>query len=520
MTKARWLKWLILFGILMILLYLTFLFINLNQVKKLITNNVKEATGRELVINGRLHIELSWWPTLRAENVTFSNPSWAQQPYLLQAKEVTLQLKLMPLFSGDVELESVELQGAEFWLATNQQGTGNWELDWVPKASNSNKWHFSLPHEVTISGSTFQYHNGKTNKLYTLAGPYQITTELSNGTHQLDFQQIQATFGKNQLAGNLSFIFQPKLIKFNAKLKAKYLDLNKLISVEYKKSGKKPTKQSAKKKNAPDNYVGKLELVTNQLRFSDIELNHVNANAELNKDTLRVNRLEAVFNGGKLNASMQLSQPGSQLLIKTNGDILGANVGETLHLFGLSRRYQGGSLDVSFDVATSGSSGAQFAKNIAGNIKLAIRNVKFARADKDKSGESFFELLTGKKKSKDVAIICAKGGFSVKNEIATSKTIYLETGTARVAGAGQINLGKGTLNLLLKPKAKGLTLAQLAVPFKVTGPMSNPHYYPMVTTGGVIKTIAGVATGAGILGVVGIDVLDKVLISGKQPCHL
>ena len=53
---------------------------NLNQHKNKIEKIVEEATGREMLIEGDLHLGLSLVPTVVVDGVSFSNAAWGTQP--------------------------------------------------------------------------------------------------------------------------------------------------------------------------------------------------------------------------------------------------------------------------------------------------------------------------------------------------------------------------------------------------------------------------------------------------------
>lgn len=111
--------------------------INPAQLTQLLSSKVKEATGRELKIAGP--VSLSIFPSIgvKAEQVSLSNASWASDSQMLFLKHVELELKLFPLFTGNVEISSINLAGLEAHLQTNKAGQNNWDLTQADVASNS-----------------------------------------------------------------------------------------------------------------------------------------------------------------------------------------------------------------------------------------------------------------------------------------------------------------------------------------------------------------------------------------------
>lgn len=97
-----------------------------NQYKALIAEKVKEATGRDLTLAGDVDLVISWNPALAVNDVTFSNASWGSRPELIKMKRLEAEVRLIPLLSGNVEVNRIVLKGADILLETNDKGQGNW----------------------------------------------------------------------------------------------------------------------------------------------------------------------------------------------------------------------------------------------------------------------------------------------------------------------------------------------------------------------------------------------------------
>jgi len=118
-------------GILLALLVLLALFIafGLSTLKGPITRAVSNATGRELVIDGRLKPVWTWvHPRFRAEKVTFGNADWASEDLMFQADAVEVSVELLPLLIGRVVLPEVHLARPIVNLEIDDEGRKNWLL--------------------------------------------------------------------------------------------------------------------------------------------------------------------------------------------------------------------------------------------------------------------------------------------------------------------------------------------------------------------------------------------------------
>jgi len=102
----------------------------LNTLKGPITRAVSAATGRELVIDGKLRAVWSWVrPRFRVERVTFANADWAQEDSLFSADAVEAEVRVLPLLRGRVVIPELHLEGAEVNLEQDDEGRQNWVLD-------------------------------------------------------------------------------------------------------------------------------------------------------------------------------------------------------------------------------------------------------------------------------------------------------------------------------------------------------------------------------------------------------
>ncbi|QIZ76839.1 AsmA family protein [Ferrimonas lipolytica] len=120
----QFVKW-ILIGLLAIIIaivgYVAFV-LDLNSYKPVISEKVKEATGRELTIAG--DIGLSFYPTLGMElqQVSLSNIPGEQLPPLLQIDLASVGVAVMPILQGELQVEALVVNGADLTMVTLADG--------------------------------------------------------------------------------------------------------------------------------------------------------------------------------------------------------------------------------------------------------------------------------------------------------------------------------------------------------------------------------------------------------------
>ncbi|PSW61709.1 AsmA family protein [Photobacterium kishitanii] len=100
-------------------------FVNPNQFKPLLTEQVKKMTGRDLVIKG----DISWrfFPTLGLSvgETAFRNPVGFAQPNLVQFKQADLSVSVLPLLSQQLDIGDMRLEGAHVFIQTLKNGVTN-----------------------------------------------------------------------------------------------------------------------------------------------------------------------------------------------------------------------------------------------------------------------------------------------------------------------------------------------------------------------------------------------------------
>lgn len=93
---------------------------------------VKQATGRDLVIQGRLHLAFSLRPTIAADRVSFANAPGGSRAEMVKLERIEARIALLPLLQQQLELDSLALIRPDVLLETDAQGRGNWRFADAP----------------------------------------------------------------------------------------------------------------------------------------------------------------------------------------------------------------------------------------------------------------------------------------------------------------------------------------------------------------------------------------------------
>lgn len=126
MRIATVLKLLAGFVVLVVVAAVVFLLtLDFSAYKGEITKLVRDATGRELVIEGDLDISLGLTPAITVKGVRFANAPWGSRPDMVRIDEFRAAVELLPILFGDIVVKQIVLSGADILLETGPDGTGN-----------------------------------------------------------------------------------------------------------------------------------------------------------------------------------------------------------------------------------------------------------------------------------------------------------------------------------------------------------------------------------------------------------
>ena len=99
-----------------------------NKLKPLVARMVEDATGRKLILDGEINLEIGLLPSLVVTDVTFANAAWGSRPQMVKIEKIEVQVRLLPLLFKDVQLKRIGLAGVDVLLETDPNGQGNWEF--------------------------------------------------------------------------------------------------------------------------------------------------------------------------------------------------------------------------------------------------------------------------------------------------------------------------------------------------------------------------------------------------------
>lgn len=190
MTFIKWLLAILVTFVVAVTLYLT-VFFDPNDFKPEVVNAVKKQTGRELVITE----DLSWtfFPTvgINLGGVSLSNPEGFTPKSMLEVHKAVAEVELMPLFSKQIEIAQLSLDGAKINLVTRKNGSSSFDGltgSTTDKSSTVSEPSLSQAKLASIDVSGVSITNTQINLIDEAKGQTQTVTlkQFTLGAFSLD----------------------------------------------------------------------------------------------------------------------------------------------------------------------------------------------------------------------------------------------------------------------------------------------------------------------------------------------
>ena len=154
---------------------------------------VRDATGRDLVIDGAFAPKIGLTPAISVDGVRFANAAWGTRKDMARIDRFRAEIELLPILFGDIRIRRIVLSGADILLETRADGTGNWAMAAAGSkaAAPSESRSGALPSvdRVLIENSVVAWRDGRTGTHTTARiDRLQAATEAPGGPLRVAFR--------------------------------------------------------------------------------------------------------------------------------------------------------------------------------------------------------------------------------------------------------------------------------------------------------------------------------------------
>lgn len=301
----------------------------------------------------------------------------------------------------------------------------------------------------------------------------------------------------------------------------KFADKNHL-NIQYKgREGKKKASLSSNKFNLQDIsnirfFVNETMSLTDQIMVEEND-DEPNEKASLNV-TINIQKLDALGkDAGHIKAKLLRDIKGvrfdpqdvviadgrvkgnafisSQPAQKTNIDLEWND-----YNFGLFRSMLGqeskslGKGNFRADLTAQGGDISTLKQTLNGAVDIELKDGRIGAGFINLWGGGVINSLMPSFKEKDQTDLnCARVYVKLENGEGRVKPVVMDTSKVTLYGKGELNIPNNTINLVIKPKSKGIALGNISSAVRVSGKLSDPSF--SLDTMSALKKIGGIALG-------------------------
>ncbi|RYF93220.1 MAG: AsmA family protein [Caulobacteraceae bacterium] len=381
------------------------------------------------------------------------------------------------------------------------------------------------PFDLNRFGARFSLSGADMNDLYVLTGivlpntpPYRVSAGLVRDGGRWHLNKARGVIGESDIAGQLSVDTSGEKPMLTADLRSRRVDFDDLGAF----FGMRTRQVGGETKSTP--VVGGRLLPDSTLQVDRIRamnadvkyradainapglpLRRVSLDLDLTDGVLKMNPISFSLDRGTIAGTVVLNA--TKAIPQTDLDLrmTGGRIEDWV-----TTKVQGlpvveGSLAARLKLSGSGNSVHRAASSANGSLTLVAPRGEVRQAFAELLGVNasagLIKLLS--EDPKTTPLRCAVADFQVKNGVARSNRILVDTGVVLVEGSGTINLETERMNLRFEGDSKKPRLLRLFLPITVSGPLTKPgvgvEAAPVVAQGGIAVALAAISPFAAIL---------------------
>ena len=369
---------------------------------------------------------------------------------------------------------------------------------------------------LTRIDATFDLQGGNLDDLYGLLGvvlpstpPFKLRGKLEKIDKVWSVSQLQGLLGKSDLNGALSFDQSSAVPLLTGKVQSKvmdFADLGPVIGIVPRGSlppksktlaapmpgirapassdkTALPVTTTASMKVLPRTPldVTKIKSMNADVTYSAADIRHVkelpldkgSVHVKLNAGVLLLEPISLGLAGGSVAGTIRIDANVNPATVNTRLDVRALQLNRLFPSVKTTKTGLG-KISGQFDLKGSGNSVAQMLGSATGDAavlmgKGEISNILLEFMGLD-GGEVIKFLLRG---DNNVQLRCAAAAFDVKKGLMTSRAIVLDTSDTIITGEGQVSLANETLDIVLKPQPKDMSILSLRSPLKIGGTFAD-----------------------------------------------
>jgi uncharacterized protein involved in outer membrane biogenesis len=537
-----------------------------NRAKPMIAEQIRTATGRDIEIEGDLHLKIRLAPTLTTGPIKLRNAAWGSEPNMLTTEGLELQVSLLALLRKKGVIKRLVLIKPFVLVEQNADGTtSNWAFDVPPPTESAPPQKASKPFELALEHAEIEdgklrilnQQTGDAKTLHlgdlkleegwgsrplkiALKGAYNETSFSLEGESDFLHDLLYAdrdwafdwTFKAEQsevsLVGRLQRPSGEAPPRLEATVKGPQLDVRPWLAESESKPPVAQPKTGRVFSDTPlqlealNSLDLQAEIDIQELLLPHIALQNVKTTLQIDGGRFEAGPAQAVAGGGNYQAHFSFDARAKPPRMKAELKIDQMNVGMMLKELGRQEVLEG-VMDFQADLSAQGNSMADLMGSLNGYTRLV--------SGQGRIGQLFFGLFTRdvgnqmlklfnplEKRESMTPIECMVIRFDSKNGKAELSQMVWVTPETIVVGGGQIDFKTEKIDIGIEPTPKqgSVSLGVLTKPFRLGGTLASPGMNIDPTAAALT---AGELVGGVLMGPAGIAVaFSRIQKDVGNPC--
>jgi uncharacterized protein involved in outer membrane biogenesis len=357
--------------------------------------------------------------------------------------------------------------------------------------------------KLNIEGEDLAEFEKFTGEPLPLRGPFKVSGQFKSPLENVvEVSDLLVELGESQIQGSVKVTRAAKRPFIEARLSSKQLDLRPMMADDKAADGTpgQPAKAGSKNDKVFPNTPlqtdafhtvdAVVQLTAIRILTPHLALDDLLVDLSLKDGILNIKQIKAGGEkGGKLAGNMELAaqKAGTRMNLKLKIDDL--DLGNMANNMGVSDAVAG-KLNLDLDLAGQGNSVAAIMAGLKGDTKILMSDGKINNRYADLIGGDLRASLTKlfnpmAEKEEYATLNCVINHFEIKDGLAESQILVIDTNRMTVVGEGDINLKTEALDLGVTPEPKeglgtnnvasvNVSLGEFAKPFRLKGTLANP----------------------------------------------
>ncbi|MDA8451402.1 AsmA family protein [Acidovorax sp. NCPPB 3859] len=315
-----------------------------------------------------------------------------------------------------------------------------------------------------------------------------LVGSLEPGRAVWDYRDFTGTVGQSDLRGQLTYTSGQPRPRLKGEMASRQLRLADLGPVVGAPSGERPQEKGTSKRagkvlpdasfatdrwNAMDlDLTFKGERI---VRDESLPIENLDVHARMDNAQLTLSPLRFGVAQGKIDSSVVLDGRDGPLKAQLRGSVDGLRLSALFPKVELMEK-SFGRLDGAMAVNGTGNSIAKMLGTSNGEARVYIRDGRFSKQMLDLAALNVGSVVVAKLfgENKEVQLRCAVADFGIKDGIAQTRSVKLNTEEAVVEAMGTLDLGREYMDIYIKPESLKWKFFSLRTPLYVRGTFADP----------------------------------------------